>query len=607
MTISETKVQKINFIPGINKNTTELDSEGTYVSCDKVRFFYGEPEKIGGWQTENYSGVVSGVARHVHAWTDLDEQAYMGIATHEKLFVFTGGVVYDITPIVASACADNVINTSIGSNLVTVSVNPQGSQAGDHFVFANVTASAGGINFTSSYEIASVGTSHISFLTSTTAASTETGVGGAVKVDYLLETGRQSNGAAYGWGAGTWGTEGASASAGWSDPRGGSGVNVALRQWSTDNYGEDYLANPRGGKIYRWNTSAGTGQRAELLTSAAPSVVNIMTVAQEGRHILAFGTHDINGDYDPMRIRWSDSEDFTEWSAAATNQAGEFTLEKGSLIIGIKETKKEVLVFTDENLYSMQRIGGDLVFSFRDLGKHSGLMSQHASEDVNGTVFWWGFHSFQFYNGVINTLPCTLQEYLFDPNSEGSVNQNQKEKIFCFTNREFNEVWWLYPSKDSEEVDRYVVYNYLEKVWYNGTINRTVWHEIGVFDRPYAIDASGTIYIQEQGKDDDTAGLKAQLVTSYFDIEDGDRIMFVDRHIPDHTINKDLNVTYNFKKYPQGSLEKCKSGYVMTSLTTQILPRIRGRQMQIKYSTSTQGADFRLGAERLAIKPDGGR
>lgn len=607
MTINGTKIKKVKFAPGINKNTTELDSEGTYVSCDKIRFFYGEPEKIGGWQIESYTGVVSGIARHIHTWTDLDDQEYMGFGTNQKLYVFTGGVVTDITPIVASASASNVINTSIGSTTVIVSVNPQGAQAGDHFVFATVTASAGGISFTSTYEITSVGSSHIQFEASTTAAATSIGAGGTVIVDYLLPTGLADNGAAAGWGGGTWGTYGSSVSAGWGNPRGGAGVSVGLRQWSTDNYGEDYFACPRGGKIYRWNTSAGTEQRAQLLTSAAPSVVNIMTVAQEGRHVLAFGTHDVSGDYDPMRVRWSDSEDYTQWTAAATNQAGEFTLEKGSLIIGVKETKKEVLIFTDENLYAMQRIGGDLVFSFRDLGKHSGLMSQHAAEDINGVVYWWGFHSFQSYNGVINTLPCSLQEYLFNPDSVGSVNKKQKEKIYCFTNRQFNEITWLYPSRDSIEIDRYVTFNYLENVWYYGTMNRTVWHEVGVYNRPYAIDTSGNIYIHEQGKNADTSGMKVQLVTSYFDIEDGDSLMFVDRHIPDHTINKDLNVTYKYKKYPQGDISYTKGPYVMTSTTKQILPRIRGRQMQIKYSTSTQGADFRIGAERIAVKPDGRR
>jgi hypothetical protein len=607
MSASETKVTKLNLLPGINKNTTELDSEGTYVSCDKIRFFYGRPEKLGGWQKEQFVGSIEGIARDIHTWVDLEENKYLGFGTSEKLYLLNGGILSDITPIRASACAVDVLNTVAGSREITLSVSPQGAQAGDYFVFADVTACAGGIDLTSSYLITSVGVSHITFDASTTAVDTSAAAGGIARVDYLLETGRESNGTAFGWGAGTWGTPGVSVCAGWSEPRGGTGVTQGLRQWSLDNYGEDLLANPRGGKIYRWEASAGPEQRAVLMSSAAPSVVNAMVVAQEGRHVIAFGTHTISGDYDPLLVRWSDSENFNSWVAAATNQAGSFRLENGSIIIGVQESRKEILVFTDESVYSMQRLGGDLVFTFKDLGRHNGLMSQHAAVDVNGIVYWMGFNTFQFYDGVINTLPCTLQDYIFNPDSEGSINLGQKEKIFCETNREFNEIWWFYPSRDSEENDRYVVYNFLEKIWYYGTMERTVWHDVDIFDRPIAIDPDGNIMIHEQGKNDDTAGLKSILLTSFFDIDDGGQLMFVDRHIPDSRIIKDLNVTYNYKKYPQDEETFTKSGYVFTSTTKKVHPRVRGRQLQIRYSTSTQGSDFRIGSDRLALKPDGGR
>lgn len=611
MSASETQITKLNLIPGINKNTTELDSEGTYVSCDKVRFFYGKPEKLGGWQKEQVQGSVLGVARDIHTWVDLEGESYLGFGTHEKLYLFNGGEAIDITPIRTSACVVDGWNTVSGTAEVTLSINPEGAVAGDYFVLAETTATAGGITFTTGneYQITSVGVGHFTFLASSTADAAVSSFGGVTRVDYLLETGLQSNGAAFGWGAGTWGTPGVSATAcaGWGKPRGGTGVSVNLRQWSLDNWGEDLLANPRGGNIYQWEASAGPTERARLMSSAAPSIVNDMVVAQEGRHVIALGTHDVSGNFDPLLIRWSDSEDFTKWTAAATNQAGSFRLENGSFIIGAQESRREIMVFTDESLYSMQRIGGDLVFGFRDLGRHNGLMSQHAAVDVNGVVFWMGFNTFQFYDGVINTLPCTIQNFIFDPDSEGSINFDQKEKVYCDTNREFNEIWWFYPSKGSEENNRYVCFNFLEKLWYMGTIERTVWHDVDIFERPYALDPSGNLFIHEQGKDDDTTGMKSVLHTSFFDIEDGDKLMFVDRHIPDSQIDKDLNVTYNFKKYPQSNELFTKNGFVFTSTTRKVHPRVRGRQMQICYSTSSQGANYRIGSDRLALKPDGER
>jgi len=611
MSAVDTNTQKLNLVPGINKNTTELDAEGTYVCSDKVRFFYGKPEKIGGWQKQNVEGSLTGVARDLHTWVDLEEKKYLGIGTHQKLYLLNGGKLSDITPIVASACGSNVLTTLSGSSLVTVSVNPEGAKAGDFFKFADVTASAKQLNFdvNTVRQITSVGTGHFTFNASGVAISAGTGLGGITRVDYLLGAGLQSNGAGFGWGAGTWGTPGVSAtgSAGWGKPRAGRGVFLNLRQWSLDNWGEDLLANPYGGKIYRWEASAGVNQRATLMSSAAPSINNIMLVAQEGRHVISFGTHTISGDYDPLLVRWSDSENYNTWTAAATNQAGEFRLENGSFIIGALESRKEILVFTDESVYSMRRVGGNAVFSFSDLGKHNGLMSKHAAVDVNGKPYWMAFNSFQHYDGVIHTLPCSMQKHLFSPDSPASINYDQKEKIFADTNREFNEITWFYPSKNSVENDRYITHNYLENLWYGGTLDRTVWADVDIFERPYGIDPAGTIYIHEQGKNADTAGMRALLQTSFFDLQDGDQMMFIDRYIPDNTITKELNVTFSYKKYPQSTEVFTKGPFKITPETRKAHPRIRGRQCQLTYSTSIQGGDFRLGSDRLTLKPDGER
>jgi len=604
MSSFDTLTKKLNLKPGINKNTTEFDAEGGYVSSDKVRFFYGEPEKIGGCQEENYVGEVKGVAREVHTWSDLDEELYLGIGAHKGLHLLNQGVVHDITPVATSASATDVINTSSGSNVITVSIVPTGAQAGDYFVFACVTASLETVSFTSTYQILSAETTYFTFQASTSAVNTCANAGGNVVVDFLLSNGLADNGALGGWGGSTWGDPGVSVCAGWSEPR-TSDVETELRHWSIDNWGEDGMAVPQGGSLYYWEASAGTGQRATIV-SAAPSVNNYMNIAQEGRHVIMYGTHTVSGIFDPMLIRWSDSENYLDWTPSATNQAGEFRLENGSKILGAVETKNEILVFTDESAYRMHRIGGALVYQFTDLGRHNGLMGPKAAVDVNGTVYWMGFDSFMLYNGTVQTLPCTVQKALFGTSPE-SVNPEQKQKVFGTTLREFNEIWWHYPSRDSTENDRYVVYNYLENIWYDGTFGRTAWHDVDIFDRPYALDENGQIWIHEQGTDIGTAGMKAVLKSSFFDIEDGDKMVFIDRIIPDVTLEKELNYSIKAKKYPQDPVLISKGPYKVGPNTRKISTRIRGRQMQMRYSTSVQADTFRIGSDRISLKPDGER
>lgn len=610
MTSSDTELQKLKFRPGINKNTTKLDAEGTFVSCDKARWFYGLAEKIGGAVHEVYTGSVVGTVRKLYSWSDLANQPYLGIGTNEKLEVLSQGQVVDITPIVASNTGTSVLNTSIGSTLVTLSVDPQGTQVGDYFIYTSGPTSVGGINLTqgNQYVVTSVAVGSFQFDALTTAATTQSSKGTAVHLDFLLPIGSESNIALTGWGGGTWGTPGVSVCAGWGDPRIEVSTNrPTLRLWSTDNYGQDFIATPYGGNIYVWDPSLGLDHRAVLFSSAAPSIVNICKIFHEGEHFVALGTHDETGVFDNMLVRWSDSTDPTVWNAEVTNEAGDFRLQSGSLIIGVQESRQQFVIFTDTNVYTMQKIGGEFVFGFQDMGRHNGLMSQNAVVDVNGVTFWMGFKSFHSFNGAINTLPCDLQEYIFDSDSPGSVNLSEKDKIYCATNRQFNEIWWLYPSRDSDEIDRYVIFNYMENTWYHGTWNRTAWEDAGVFSKPYAARTDGTIMLHETGTDDDAQPLKSFVQSSFFDIKNGDKLMFIDRFVPDSRITKQLNLTLNYKKYPQDIEEFTKGPYALLPSTRKVSTRLRGRQMQVIYSCSAQGTDFRLGGDRISIKPDGER
>jgi hypothetical protein len=609
MTSSNTELIKIQIRPGINKNTTEYAAEGTYVSCDKIRFEQGLPEKLGGWQKEVTDRQFDGVSRDIITWADLESEEYIGVGTHKKLELYNGGVIYDVTPIEASATATDAITTSAGSTQFMVSV-VNNRNPGDFVVFTCATASVGGINIdpTSSYPIASATTTYFIVSTETTATSSESAVGGPLIVDFPLFTGLADNGAAFGWGAGTWGTPGVSVCAGWGEPRGG-GVATDLRQWSFDNWGEDWVANVRGGNIYYWEASAGTSVRAQVISSAAPSIVNFTLVAQPSRFVVAFGTHDVSGTFDPLLVRWSDSENFDEWVASAGNQAGDFRIESGSFIIGAVKTRREIILFTDAAVHSMRFIGGGFVFAFDNMGTAPGPASQHAAVDVNGVVYWMSPQGFYVYNGVVKSLESSLDEFLFENDSPGNINFGQKEKVYSALNSQFNEIWWFYPSRDSTENDRYVIHNYREDTWYHGTIDRTVWNDIDIFDKPYAIDPDGNLFIHEQGTNDDTGNLKAFLTTAMYDIGDGDQLMYIDRVIPDATINRTLNYSLESKKYPNSGADQTtsKGPFAVTSVTNKFHPRLRGRQVALTYSCSVTNSDFRLGTTRVAIKPDGGR
>lgn len=604
MSSTDTKLTKLSLRPGINKNTTALDAEGYYTDCDKVRFFYNKPQKIGGWQKENYRGSIVGVPREITTWVDMDENKYLAIGTNSRLHLLNGGTMNDITPVVQNLTLTNAFSTVSGSPVVKVNGTVTQAAVGDSFYFSSNPASVGGINIAANtlYTITNIQPSYFEFQPGGNATTTVNNSGNG-EVNFLLAAGLADNGGFYGWGSGAWGAET------WGTPRTSAGINIKLRLWSLDNYGQDLLANPNGGSIYRWDANTTPTTRATLMSANAPVQVNLMLVAREGRHVVAFGTNSFSGnDFDPLLVRWSDSEDYNNWDEADENGlAGEYRLESGSAILGAVQTRREIVIWTDETLYSMTRIGGDFVFGFKDMGKHNGLISQNAMVDVNGIPFWMGFSTFQYYDGTIQTLDCSVQEYLFDPESPGSINMEQKEKVYASTNRQFNEITWFYPSRDSKECDRYVTFNFMDKTWYIGSMDRTIFHDVDIFERPYAASPDGKLFIHEQGKDADASPMYAFLETSYFDLEDGQELMFVDRLVPDNELIKDLQYTFFTKKYPQASEFVKKGPYTVQQDTPKISIRVRGRQAKIKYESNTLGGFFRIGGDRFSVKPDGMR
>ncbi len=334
-------------------------------------------------------------------------------------------------------------------------------------------------------------------------------------------------------------------------------------------------------------------------------------VAQPTRIVIAFGTNVFaSGDFDPLIIRWTTQEALTDWEITSSNTAGEFRLPGGNTIIAAVQTRGEILVFTDTDVYSMTYIGDNDVFQFQNLGTNVSTISSHSIIDVNGTIMWMGKDAFYYYNGIVNVLPNTLNKYLFAQAGEGRINQDQKEKTYCAIIKEFNELIWLYPRYDETECGHYAKYNFLENVWDYGSIDRTVWLDRGTFEKPYAISNSGVLYAHEEGYDDDGKPLNAFIRTAWFDIGDGTDMLFVNKIIPDIKLaeGKNVEVLVETKRYPhpQSDIET-KGPFFFEDGDDKISLRSRGRQMALQFETNSNGCFFEIGKMRIGIQPDGGR
>jgi hypothetical protein len=412
---------------------------------------------------------------------------------------------------------------------------------------------------------------------------------------------------------------------GWNRPRAGVG-GLNLRQWSLDNWGEDALACLRDGEMYFWDATNGVTTRMDDLTDLAEAATagsgkfvpvdnKFMLVAQPSRFVVAFGSDifdpaGLTWVQDPLIIRWAEQETYLNWEITDTNTAGEYRLPKGNQIIGAVQTRGEIVVFTDTDVYSMTFVGGTDIFQFEHLGSNVSSISQHSAVDVNGLVMWMGLDDFYIYDGTIRPIESTLDEAIFDQDGAYKLNNSQKEKVYAGVNKEFHEVWWFYPDNGNTENSRYVVYNYLEKTWYDGTLDRTAWIDRSIFDYAYSLDASGILYSHENGKDDDGAPLTAFLTTSYFDIEDGQNIMYIDRVLPDIKLpdNRSIDISILTKMYPHPTASITTKGpYSFDNTQNKISLRARGRQAAIKYEVNATGGDFEVGKVRLGVQPDGGR
>jgi hypothetical protein len=614
--MSDTQLTSLNIRPGINKNTTSLDAENFWVECDNIRFRSSRAEKIGGYQRETVQQdtdptnlFFTGVARKALSWNSLDFKKYLAVATHLKVEIMNDGKIYDVTPVRDSDTITDKLTTVDTESEVSIEYTSHSVVVGDYIFIVSQASAIDGITLSGEYQVTEVvDVNNFKVDSGTAATGSTSGGGGDVVIQLLLENGYQSAGDNTGWGGGTWDTEGASGG-GWGEPRAGVG-GLEPRLWSLANWGEDLIANVRRGGIYQWDETNGLGTRLQILANA-PEQNLFVLVSQPSRHLIAFGSEVFStSEFNPLIIRWASQETLTEWDITASNTAGEYLLPDGNFIVGAVQTRSEIIIFTNTIVYSMRYVGGNDVFKIDPLGTNMSAISQNSFIDDNGIVYWMGIDNFYMYDGVISVLPCSISKFIFNQDGDGKFDFTQKEKVYAGINKEFNEIWFFYPIDGNEENNAYAKYNSLEKVWDYGFMNRTAWIDKSIFEKPYALNTEGRLFIHEIGKDADGQPLVAYIKSGYFDMEDGTDLIFMDRVVPDLKLpsNQSVSVSVTTKKYPHPTARTVVKGpYNFSDNQSQIKLRARGRQACIEIRASSTGGDFELGRIRVGYQPDGGR
>jgi hypothetical protein len=606
--------------PGVDKQNTEYGAEGGWVDTDFVRFRYGLPEKIGGWQSFNSPQIYFvGVVSEIFTWNALDGTPYLVLGTNRKVYVFYGGAWADITPIRAT---DPVtFNTTNGSTTVTVNDATHGALVGDFVTFNTVTGNPGGIsnaNLTNEFEIQQILSNTQYTILSPAAATSTASTAGTANAVYQISVGSDVSFFDYGWNTGSWNAFA------WNTPRPSTVLGFALssRVWQFDNYGQDLLLQLVNGQIFEWSPASGLGTRATVI-AGAPTRSAFALLSTPDRHLVCLGTESVLGDptsQDPMFVRYSDQENIGNFVATATNTAGGQRLTDGNEIISALRSRGQILIWTDTALHGQQYIGPPYTFGFQQLGANCGIIGPHACADVNGVAYWMSKDAFFVFDGTVKKIPSSVQDYVYD-----NINLGQAFAINVGINTQFNEVTWYYPTADSSYINRSVTYNFLENVWSIGTLSRSAWRDTGTFPRPLATkydpvaaQASLTtifgltpgrsiLYNQETGVNDDGLPIEAHIYSGYFDIGDGDQVLFMKRFIPDFKNQVgNLTVRLLLRLYPQTSATPSSlDPYIITPTTDKVDTRARGRQIQLRIESSELDGTWRFGTMRVDIQPDG--
>ena len=577
----------------------------------------------------------------------------MGVGTHLKYYINEGGGYNDITPIRETTAAGDVTFAAVnGSSTLTITDSNHGASENDFVTFSGA-ASLGGvitaavlnqeyqvsrIVSANSFEVVAREVASLNDITidgqytptPVVADGSDTGNGGGSIVGtYQITVGLDTTVSGAGWGAGTWsrGTWGSAANL--------TAVGDTLRIWSHDNFGEDLIINVRNGGIYYWDKSTSSAPFAPAVALSdlagadptTPTIAKQVMISDRDRHVIVFGCdpQDNIGVQDPLLIRFSDQENPLVWSAQATNTAGDLRIGTGSEIITAVETRQQILVFTDKSLHAMQYLGPPFTFGISMLSENITIASPLAAIAVDDMVMWMGEQEFYIYSGQVQKLPCSVRSYVFN-----DFNQDQAEKVTAAVNSSYSEIWWFYPSATvtnglmNQNIDKYVVYNYQEKVWYYGNLARSAWIDRGIGQYPIAAALDGYLYYHEFGNDDGSvnppAGINSYIESSQMSLGAGDNFVLLSKLIPDVTFDgssspsPNVDFTLQTRRFPGSAYDQTTVSDIIRSSTVpveqytdQVRLRMGGRSFALKIESDNTGVEWRLGTPRVELRPDGRR
>ncbi len=643
------------FKPGIDKQNTESGAENRWINSDNVRFRYGLPEKVGGWSSLVTDTIV-GVARAQHAFVDIAGNRYVAIGTDKFLLLYFEGQLYDITPLKTTLTSATIATTN-ASPTCTITKSGHGLSVGDIVQLDSVTLPSG-TGFSASdfedknFQVITVPTTSTFTITQSSNASGTVSTGGSLSIKPYEPVGPRAQSYGYGWGIGSWGD------GNWGEAAAATDVTLEPGLWSLDNFGQVLVATILNGKTFTWNAGASTPleTRASTTTSgfatgSNPTSTRVSLISPTTRHLLHFGTETTIGDtttQDDMFIRFSDQEDINTYTPSATNTAGTLRLQDGTKIIGALKAKEVILVWTDNALYTMKFIGAPFTFQLEQVGTNCGLIGQNAVVEIDGAAFWLSPKGFFLYDGTVKTIPCTVEDFVFD-----DFDTTKGQQVAAGLNNLYTEITWYYPSSSSEYNDKYVIFNYGEStgvpggVWYTGTEARTSWIDSNVYPNPFATKydstADGTFPVivgqdglgqttyfeHEVGTDQVNPNGTTTTVTSFiesFDIDleqrqrdargrasgpkvAGEIFLAMRRFVPDFkTLQGNAKVSLDVKRYPQQtSTQTALSPFTITSSTDKKDTRARGRFVSVKIENDAASESWRFGTLRLDIQPDGRR
>ena len=641
-------------LPGIDKQDTTSGAENRWVDCDNTRFRYGLPEKVGGWSSLITDTIV-GVARREFAFVDLDGNRYVAIGTDKFLLIYFEGQLYDITPLKTTLTSATIATTNTSAICSITTGTNHDLSVGDIVLLDTVTLPVGTGYVDADFEnklfqVTSITSATVFTITQSTAATATVGTGGSLSVKPYEQVGPAVQSYGYGWGIDTW------SSGAWGEAASASDVSLEPGLWSLSNFGQVLVATIANSKTFTWNA----GDAARLITRAStttsgfettnnPTATRVSLISPTTRHLIHLGTETTIGDpstQDDMFIRFSDQEDINDYVPTAINSAGSQRLQDGTRIIGALKAKESILVWTDNALYTMKFIGAPFTFGFEQVGTNCGLIGKNAAIEIDGVAFWMSSNGFFMFDGTVKSMPCSVEDYVYD-----QADTTKGQQVYAGINNLFTEVVWYYPSTSSEYNDQYVVFNYGEPMkggtWYIGTEARTSWIDATVYPKPIAtkfdstttgtfpviVGENGlgqtTLFEHEVGTDQVNPDGSTTTVTSFiksfdFDLQarqkdaqgkstgptvSGDVFLAMRRFVPDFKdLQGNATVTLAVKRYPQQSdTVTSLSPFTINANTDKKDTRARGRFVNIKIENTDVSESWRFGTLRIDIQPDGKR